>query len=234
VHPEVVLTAAHCVAGLTDPLPRMVVAFGAEMKQALAAGRSATREVVALQVHPGFEKLWRKRGSPQSYEAGKRAYKDLAKDGVAGLDLALLLLHRAAPETHRPATLGTVKRGAFSDRLVIAGYGRTGRADDNPDSRLRFAVLPRGRLGDRLDSTAIWVDAGISGGQRVNVCPGDSGGAIFLDDGRTSRLVGVAAAGDAGCREISGFSAISAQQVVLRGMFDQLTNGMAAQRENPF
>lgn len=234
MHPEVVLTAAHCVASLADPLPRMVVAFGPDAKQAQSAGRAATREVVAVQVHPGFERLWRKRGLPQSYEAVVRAYKNLADDDVAGLDLALLLLHRAAPETHRPVALGTVKRGGFSDRLLIAGYGRTGRTDDGSDKRLRSAVLPRWRLEDMAGSTAIWVDAGIDGGKRVNVCPGDSGGAIFLASGLSLRQVGVVAAGDKACREISGFSSISKQQAALHEMFDKLTAGTAARAENPF
>jgi hypothetical protein len=234
VHPEVVLTAAHCVAGLARSLPRMVVSFGPEVREALAAGRSATREVVSVEVHPDFERLWRKRGAPTGNEAAGRAYRRLAEDDVSGIDVALLLLHRSAPDTHRPAVIGTLAGGARTARLVIAGYGKTGRADESSAGRLRLALLPGRRLGERADSTAIWLDAGIAGGKRVNACPGDSGGGIFMDDGRVLRQLGVVAAGDAGCREVSLFTAIAAQRTALHEMFDRLTAGTAAQRDNPF
>ncbi|MFN9391127.1 MAG: trypsin-like serine protease [Betaproteobacteria bacterium] len=234
VHPEVVLTAAHCVAGLIEPQARVVVAFGAELNRALAGGRSATREVAALQVHPGFEKLWRKRGSPRQAEQAARAYRRLGDDDIAGVDLALLLLHRAAPDTHTPVALGALGRNQPGVRLLMAGYGKTGRPDDGTQGRLRFAQVPDWRLDDRANSTAIWLDAGISGGQRVNACPGDSGGAVFVASGTVLRQVGVVAAGDGACREKSLFASISAQRRTLHELFDQLPAGMAAQRENPF
>lgn len=234
VHPEVVLTAAHCVASLADPLPRMVVAFGPDAKQAQSAGRAATREVVAVQVHPGFERLWRKRGSPLQDEQAKRAYLRLGDDDIAGLDVALLLLHRAAPDTHKPAALGDLRPNQRGVRLLIAGFGKTSRADDGTSGWLRFAELPGWRLDDSADSKALSVDAGISGGQRVATCPGDSGGAIFVASGLSLRQVGVVAAGDKSCRKNSVFASIAAQRRTLHEMFDKLTAGTAAQAENPF
>jgi hypothetical protein len=243
VHPQVVLTAAHCVASLGEPMPRTVVVFGMDITQSLLDSRSTTREVVMSMTHPQFKRVWSRRRSPVDIDAAKRSYSFSADDDIAGVDVALLLLHRPAPDTHRAAPVGALGRSDRQGELAIAGFGQRERNTQADAPRLRFATAPARRamegnraMEDRDDVTLTSIDlaSAFRAGKRVSACSGDSGGALFYRDNGGLRLVGVIAAGDTACREVSRFASVEANRAALRRMFDELTDGMAAQRENPF
>lgn len=243
VHPQVVLTAAHCIASLGEPMPRTVVAFSMDITQNLLDSRSTTREVVMATTHPRFKRMWTRRRSPVQVDAARRSYSFSADDDIAGVDVAMLLLHRPAPDSHRAVALGALARADRQGDLAIAGFGQRDRKSEGYEPRLRFASVPARRAmegprttdaQDGVALTSIDLDSAFRSGKRVGACSGDSGGALFYRDAGSLRLVGVIAAGDKACREISRFASIEANRAELRRMFDELTDGMAVQRENPF
>lgn len=243
VHPQVVLTAAHCVAGEPARRPRMVVVFGTDITQAMLDDRSVTREVVMAVPHPAFAPAWYWNQAQALGEVSRRSAGLNANDDLSGVDMALLLLHRPAPGTHRPAPVGALRRLDRTSELVIAGFGQAGRAPGDDAPRLRFATAParRAMTAERAAESRsaavlshIDLASAFRSGQRVNACSGDSGGPLFVRELRGLSLVGVIAAGDFACREVSRFASADAHRAQLRQMFEELTAGMAAQQENPF
>jgi len=243
VHPQVVLTAAHCLAGALAPRSRTVVVFGMDITQAMLDDRTVTRNVVMAVPHPAFGPALHWNQAQGMGEVSRHGAALTATDDLSGVDMALLLLHRPAPGTHRAAPVGALRRLDRTSELVIAGFGHAGGAPGDDAPRLRFATAPARRAmtaeraaESRSASVLSHIDlaSAFRSGRRVNACSGDSGGPLFVREPGGLSLVGVIAAGDLACREVSRFASADAHRAQLRQMFDELTAGMAAQRENPF
>jgi len=230
VHPRVVLTAAHCVLNGQEVSRRVIVVFerGASRRQALE-----------VMVHPAILKMIRSRSAkPQSPKI--QPSRKAVDAAFVSADLALVLLHRPAPEAHE--VVAPVARGFRDSRAstkLIAGYGIVDGHQSLERLSLNFAEL---RGNSKLDEGAfsgeseIIMESRYRDGARVNVCSGDSGGPIFVLDRATSRLrqLAVTSAGDIHCREVAIFASIDSQRAVLREMFDELMEGELGAEENPF
>ncbi len=230
VHERVVLTAAHCVMIGREVRERITVVFED------GSGAVARREGIDVAVHPSFLKLVRS-------SANRIATRDLPRflrsnGNFFGADLALILLHRPVPGTHRATELVAPGFRDGSHLLkVIAGYGLdSGYATGEP--ALRFAEIQGANLrsdqGEITGGDEIVLESKYRGGTRVSTCKGDSGGPIFVQDRSSGRLqqVGVSSAGDERCREVAISASINGQREVLRQMFRYLTDGESA--GNPF
>ena len=153
-------------------------------------------------------------------------------------DLALVLLHRPAPETH--AIVDMVPGGFRDDRGIhklIAGYGVVDKTVPLTRLELRFADLrgnTRDYQGAITGGAEIIMESHYRDGAKVNVCHGDSGGPVFVIERGGSRLrqIAVTSAGD--CREFALFAPIDAQRATLRRMFDTLMQGERGADQNPF
>lgn len=232
VHPTVVLTAAHCVTEGASRTARVVAWFTTDLR-ASGADRRQSLDVI---VHPEFAKFLR--GASQA-ATNRKALSDLLRrrGSFSATDVALVLLHRAIPDTHRPAAIiAPGYRDSGRQTKIIAGVGQTDGYQPQSAGRLVFAEIgtlleTRGRDPD--DTRRL--EARHRGGQPVATCRGDSGGPVFVRDatGRLA-LVGVSSAGDAHCREFSVFASIDEARAALRRMFQSLTAGTAAEHENPF
>lgn len=235
IHPEVVLTAAHCVAAGAGRPTGIRVWFTADP----AAGtrdRSAWRQSIDIGIHPRFAKRLLAAGTAQATADAVRSL--LARRGdYSGSDVALVLLHRAAPDTHRPARLAAPGyRDTGRQIRIVAGYGQTDGYRPESAGRLAFAETgtPPERVG-ALAGEARALDVSRRQGRPVTPCRGDSGGPVFVrDPAGALRLVGVTSAGDDHCREVSLFTPLEPVRGDLRDMFRSLTVGTPAASGNPF
>jgi hypothetical protein len=231
VHPRVVLTAAHCVFERGRLASRMTVLFPN------AKGEPERRQSLDIAVHPYILGLVRKSSVPLDFTDVERF---IGKWGAEFLmsDLALVLLHRPAPQTNAVADI--VPKGFRDDRgmrKIIAGYGVVDRSLPLTRLELRFADI-RGNTrefeGEISGGAEILLESHYRDGARVNVCYGDSGGPVFVMARGEARLrqIAVASAGD--CREFALYAPINAQRRALRRMFDTLMQGEQGADENPF
>lgn len=230
VHERMVLTAAHCVVAAGEVREGITVVFED------GTGTLTRREGIDVAVHPAFLKLIR---SPANRAAARDLPRFLRSNGgYFGADLALVLLHRPVPESHRPTELVPPDyRDSSAILKVIAGYGLdNGYSSGAP--LLRFAEIRganvRSNRGEITGGDEIVLESRYRGGARVSTCRGDSGGPVFVQDRSTGRLqqVAVSSAGDEHCREIAVSASINGQRAVLREMFRYLMRGEAA--GNPF
>lgn len=110
--PDVVLTAAHCVAGKEI---RVMIRDAANAPVLLAPQ--------AVAVHPQYDK-----GGAQ---ARRRS-----------IDLALVRLAAPLPSGFAPATLGEASRPAAGETWTVAGYGLADEGDPRTGGKFRAAALP--------------------------------------------------------------------------------------------
>jgi hypothetical protein len=193
IHPWWVLTAAHCVTGLTYPVTDMRVLLG---NQDLAAGGGELRSVARVVVHPQY---------PQ------HGYSAIG----SGYDVALLQLRSPSGQIPMPlldaipagwtwGTPGPDGSCVPSACGLAAGWGLTAQRPTPtfPDQ------LQQAQLGIYSDAAC---EQGTSGlfnpglelcayAQGVNVCRGDSGGPLLVDDGTGRlRLAGIVSYGYDNC-----------------------------------
>lgn len=235
VHPEVVLTAAHCVVAAAERPTAIRIGFTAD----LVAGerdRSVWRQSIDVAIHPRFSQRLRAAGGGRVTAEGVRAV--LARRGeFSGFDVALVLLHRAAPDSHRPARMvGPGYRDSARAVRILAGFGQTDGY--RPESAGRLVFAETGTTPERSgppSGEARALESSRRRGGAITPCRGDSGGPVFVrsPDG-TITLIGVTSAGDDHCRELSLFTPLDDVRSELRALFRSLTAGSGAESGNPF
>ncbi|MEH3118299.1 MAG: trypsin-like serine protease [Methylorubrum populi] len=111
VAPDAVLTAGHCVAGVTEN----------RVHYRDAAGRPVLAEVAAHSLHPAYD-------------------GDAIRGRTRSIDLALLRTREPLPARFAPATLGAAMPRAGRS-LTLAGYGATRGDDRRSIGRYRGVLL---------------------------------------------------------------------------------------------
>lgn len=231
VHPEVVLTAAHCAVGA----PNLVVLFGADVRGGQVPGQVERRKVIDRAVHRDYRRAVDHAG--RTARATGRKGARLGLDSTAW-DLALLLLHRPAPAAVRPVRLAPEGfRDSPAVPKVIAGFGLHEGPGSAAEGLLRFAEVrgsTRAYRGDWDGDANVLETRSGADGIRVNTCYGDSGGPVFARRADGLLQIAVTSAGDGRCREVALSSDIGDERAALREMFRYLTGGTPAAGENPF
>jgi trypsin len=181
IAPDVVLTAAHCIAGATSTPDSLRVLAGSTSLTAGLAAANATHllRVAAVYTHPKF--------NPQSMH----------------YDAALLILTR--PVTGLPtlpmATLTTRSGAAVS----AAGWGRTSEHGATSPNHLRSVALEvetpsTCRTGNAVLGEYFAPSMMCASAPGRDTCAGDSGGPLIGTSGGHTALVGITSYGD-GCGE---------------------------------
>lgn len=232
VHERVILTAGHCVVA-GGGVRRLAVLFED------GVGGTARREALDIEVHPAFLDLVQGAGFRRDSQNLEQQLR--RNGGFFAVDLALVLLHRPVPDTHRPALqVAPGYRDRAGGAKVIAGFGAERGFAATGTPALRYAEVVGASLrADRGEVTGqdeLVLDSKYRNGARVTTCKGDSGGPIFVRESGTGRLrlVGVSSAGDEHCREVAVAASIAGQRAVLRRMFDALMQGEQGAEGNPF
>jgi secreted trypsin-like serine protease len=158
---RVILTAAHCVAGVNpeDLSPQFITAEGCPVNQV----RETTVPVFKTVVHIGFD------GSPQSLA-----------------DVALLYLEEEAPAEQLRIPLLKKEEKPTSDKILLIGFGITG--ETKKDSQVLRRIYKS--LHDDLtfrDRSVIVNQSNASGG----FCRGDSGAPILVEVWGEPHILGV-------------------------------------------
>lgn len=162
IAPEWVMTAAHCVEGAQ--LPQLNLILG----QALLSNQTDGIKVDQMMIHPDWLPSWE-----LSSNDGSRYASEFAGD--------IALLHLVTAQTATPVTRATLEQQAAlsPDQAITAiGWGATDSAATNYPYQLQTLQLPY--LGEIDSSAPSHIFAG--GENRQNICFGDSGGPLFLDN----------------------------------------------------
>ncbi len=196
IAPDLVITAAHCVADLSQELgidkatylKNVQVGFGSAIVKSLKDTRVKFVGLKSLQVHPEYAV-----GSVENAETTPMK------------DVALLKLARVAPRGFSPALLPTdqqvLKAG---DRVTLAGFGLT-----NGVMGVRAKSLNKVDVTiHNPELTATQFSYVTVGGQTA--CSGDSGGPAYIRDSQGKLVVvGVTSWGDNQCVEMGAYSSVS-------------------------
>lgn len=193
IAPEWVMTAAHCVE--SSQLAQLNLILGT----ALLTNQMEGVKVDQVIVHPDWLPSWELGNSN-----GDRSFAEFAGD--------IALLHLTTAQTATPVTRATTAQQAALSRyqaITAIGWGATDPAATNYPYQLQIAELPY--LGEIESSLPGHIFAG--GENQKNICFGDSGGPLFLDNtqyGIDSFLTSYSSTltcGDAGAE--SGFTSVA-------------------------
>jgi secreted trypsin-like serine protease len=160
--PQLLLTAAHCVAPGADY----------KLVEYDAAHRPQLKDIARVVRHPQF--------SPSTFAAHR-----------ATADVALLALAAPLAATHTPVALGTPRdKVQPGNAFIVAGYGVTRAGDPRSGGTLRRASLvATGRPGNLqirlVDSRSNGARAG------AGACTGDSGAPVFQQAGGSLVMIGL-------------------------------------------
>jgi len=162
IAPEWVMTAAHCVE--STQLSQLNLILGT----ALINNQTEGVKVDQVIVHPDWLPSWELGNS-----SGDRSFAEFAGD--------IALLHLTSAQTATPVTRATAAQQAALgsyDAISAIGWGATDSAATQYPYQLQSVVLPY--LGDIESSLPSHIFAG--GEEQKNICFGDSGGPLFLDN----------------------------------------------------
>lgn len=162
IAPEWVMTAAHCFEGAQ--LPQLNLILG----QALLSNQTNGIKVDQMIIHPDWLPSWE-----LSSNDGSRYASEFAGD--------IALLHLATAQTATPVTRATLEQQAAlspGQAITAIGWGATNSAATNYPYQLQTLQLPY--LGEIDSSAPSHIFAG--GENQQNICFGDSGGPLFLDN----------------------------------------------------
>jgi V8-like Glu-specific endopeptidase len=185
-----VLTAAHCVDGVSDPA-KLQVRLGTDVSAPVAV-----LDVAQVRKHPD--------------------YRGRSED--ASHDVALLILTEdvqvRAPEVRWiPPNLEALPRHLVGQRVQNVGYGATvGGWGGGGDNTRRWWTVEEVTAVSASDFT-------VYGGGRSSVCYGDSGGpSLYTYPDGTVRVIGVVSWGDPSCVDYDHFARIDDSAAWLTGL----------------
>lgn len=165
------LTAAHCVCESTRPFPNSLRSEACQPRPAaelrVYLQNSGIHQVSAVNVHSGF------------------------KFGVAS-DIAVLTL--SVPEQGIPPMgLNTAGAPGIGTPGSIVGFGMTsGTSDDYGIKRVGNIITANcADVNIPQPANICWEYSGAEGGADSNICFGDSGGPLFIDQGVRRAVAGV-------------------------------------------
>ena len=208
---SVILTAAHCVPIKKESLEAR---FLAQLEARFLAHNLAQEDdgtkikIDRILVHP-------------RYREGVLAH------GPNPFDMAVMLLHAAAPETAKPMRLQKQKFNAADvETTYIAGFGAESynreSGESSGDERLKLAiVVPKSGSVDgvlQMDQT-----------KGSGACIGDSGGPAFYQSGDAYVQIGILGSvnnpnGDDSCRGFSNYASVVASADWIAKALDLMTN----------
>ena len=109
-------------------------------------------------------------------------------------DVGLIRLAKDAPAEFAPIPIALHSEiEAYSDTLLVAGYGKEVDVDDGPSGRLKSAKVTLVENDARYSRIRTKYGNGLS-------CSGDSGGPLLIKTPEGYKLAGVHNTGQAGCR----------------------------------
>ena len=185
------ITAAHCVDGAN--VARLIIGFDMSLDHLIGnVSRANARLVEKAVVQPRYADTQAKLAALK--KAANDAHRDLDQSELDKVkdwgDLALVKIDQDLPATFTPAALLPISASlARGESVVLAGYGRTGSADDSKSGELMQADVP---LGDPFWGTSEVLTDQTQG---RGACHGDSGGPAYARVGGQLMLFGVTSRG---------------------------------------
>lgn len=202
VAPQLVLTAAHCFADLSERIGISLeelrkityIGFGTNIIKSLDAAASSgveLRQVSVVEVHP---------------EHRVNSFRDAKSQPMH--DVALLKLAEAAPAMAKPAELAADSGLLVSGKEVdLAGFGATeGRRLVHATELMKVRVKID---GPRFSTTQFSYTIR----NRQSACSGDSGGPAYLTEPSVSGaliILGVTSFGDRTCSQMGVYTSVPA------------------------
>ncbi len=179
IRPQVVLTAAHCLDGVTGEVS---IGFGTDMK-----APSEIREAYGLR-HESYDAPYNERFS---------------------FDLALLKIKGPVPTTARWMPRMAAGELKLADKLWIAGFGVSSEGVENSglqNTALYKAALSVTRIFDpdqEEDMSEYGLFVTETTDSKAQVCEGDSGAPVFKSTAEGLKLAGIAVGGYGTCNRNS-------------------------------
>ena len=181
IAPDIVVTAAHCVAEeVSAPVPASQIRLVFNLKIPKSGSDPSVRKISDYRFHPSWKGV-----SP-----------DGTVDGDNLHDIAIISFSGGLPRGYAPAKI-LPKNVALTvgESVLLAGYGITNARTQAGAGTLRKVTV---QIQQLLDSEVV-----VDESHRKGSCSGDSGGPAFATDKGTTYLFGVTSRGDSSCA-ISG------------------------------
>jgi trypsin len=176
VRTNIVLTAAHCVAGRAG---NSLIMVAGDHDRTASGGTEQTRRSQRIVVHPGYRTF------------------------TQGSDVALVYLESGFQlNSHIQLTHLALRNLPAGRGVTVSGWGAT-RAGGGMSSTLRkvdMAVRPRGEC--TMDGAAAPSGTLCMRADGADACQGDSGGPIWAMEDGDFRQVGIVSYGTQGCKDV--------------------------------